>query len=256
MPKKTLNPEIANSIKTAAAGSFADNIKMIYHHLIKPHEENFYSLSEIELLAEDIARQGLKNNLVVRESADGEYVIKSGHRRHRAWGLLIEQGRAPSKLLPCYIDPQKSDDEELQDLIMLNATSRIISEADLIKQYEKLKAILEKKKANGESVRIREKTAEILGISTGKVSMIEAVVKNPEAKNAVEKGETSIFKANDELKKEKLPKKKPEPLPTLATKNELDKTIKYVTIAFERINFDEKEEILEMLIYEIKKIGG
>ena len=271
MPKRKINPEITSSIKTAAAGIYADNIKMIPHNQIKPHEENFYSLSDIELLAEDIARQGMKNPLVVREGADGEYIIKSGHRRHMAWGLLIEQGRAPTEYLPCLIDPVKSDDEELQDLIMLNATSRIISESDLIKQYEKLKEILERKKADGESVRIREKTAEILGVSTGKVSMIEAVVKNPEAKAAVENGNTSIFKASEELKKEKPPKKTIEPLPTLPTlatgkesaplpnSKEIRKAIVYITLAFKKLDFSKnpnKQDILEMIINEIKRMGG
>jgi len=213
--QRTFDPAITNSVKSAAADSFADNIKMIDIEKLVPHKENFYSMTDIELLADDIERQGLKNNLVVREGGDGYYTVISGHRRRQALIMLINDGRVKSRFVPCYINPAKTADEEMQDLIMLNATSRVISDSEMIKQYELLKRILETKKANGENVRIREKIAEILGISNGKVSMIESIVKNSELKEAVESGETSIFKASAQLKKEK-----PEALPTLATEDD------------------------------------
>jgi ParB family chromosome partitioning protein len=211
-------------MKSVAANSFTDNIKMLSHHLIKPHNNNFYSMSEIELLAEDIERQGLKSNLVVREdNNNGTYIIISGHRRHKALELLIEQGRAASHLIPCYINPAKSEDDELHDLIMLNATSRVISDSEMIEQYEKLKSIFEKKKASGENIRMRDTIAEVLGVSTGQVSKIENVVKNavPEVKKAVKDGKMSLHTAN-EVTKKPLPlmatnKPKPGALPLMAT---------------------------------------
>jgi|GEM_PF-6299499 len=212
MAKREFDTKIVKSMKSAAADSFAENIKMIDIEKLVPHKGNFYSMTDIELLADDIERQGLKNNLVVCDSGDGYYTVISGHRRRQAIIMLINDGRINSRFVPCYINPAKTADEEMQDLIMLNATSRVISDAEMIKQYEHLKAILEKKKANGESVRVREKIAEILNISNGKVAMIEAVVNNSETKKAVESGGTSIYKANAQLKKEKS-----EPLSTLTT---------------------------------------
>jgi len=295
MTKRAFDPAIANSMKSAAADSFADNIKMIDIEKLVPHKDNFYSMADIELLADDIERQGLKNNLVVRDGGDGYYTVISGHRRRQALIMLINDGRVKSRFVPCYINPAKTADEEMQDLIMLNATSRVISDGEMIKQYELLKRILETKKANGKNVRIREKIAEILGVSNGKISMIESIVKNSELKEAVESGETSIFKASAELKKEKpdaLPtlatgKTPPEPLPTLATEKTPPESLSTLTTektppeslptlttesfpmfsgdiveAFENLDLysdysvtdEEKFEILEMLIDEIKKL--
>jgi ParB family chromosome partitioning protein len=284
MVKREFDSSIVGDMKTAVSGSFADNIKMIDIGKLLPHRENFYSMSDIELLAEDIKRQGLKENLVVRAADDGFYTVISGHRRRQALIELINDGRVSSRLVPCYINPAKSDDEEVQDLIMLNATTRVISDSDMMKQYERLKAIFEAKKANGENIRIRDKIAETLGISNGKVAMIEAVAKNPEASNAVKFGGESIYKANSRLKEKT---DTDSPLSTLTTSseslNEAEKVsksqlteikkkkaeisatesiIECVTTAFDQMNLFEnflvtdetKAEILEMLIEKITEV--
>ena len=82
--KFEIDTSIAANIKSAASDSFKDNIKMIAVSKIQPSIENFYSISEIEMLADDIERQGLKHNLVVCENKDkpDTYFFKSGHRRN------------------------------------------------------------------------------------------------------------------------------------------------------------------------------
>lgn len=283
MAKREFDSSIMGDMKTAVSGSFADNIKMIDISKLSPHKQNFYSMSDIELLAEDIERQGLKENLVVRETDDDFYTVISGHRRRQALITLINDGRVSSRLVPCYINPVKSDDEELQDLIMLNATTRVINDAEMLEQYERLKTIFENKKASGENVRIREAIAEALGVSTGKVAMMEAVAKNPETSKAVKIGETSIYKANSGLKKEN----SETPLSTLTTavksldeaaeipKSQLaeikkkksdiavtESIIECVTAAFEQLKLfegflitdDTKAEILAMLLEKITQI--
>ena len=50
---------ITTDIKGAASDSYIDNIKMIKVTDIETNSENFYSLPDIEELAEDIERQGL-----------------------------------------------------------------------------------------------------------------------------------------------------------------------------------------------------
>lgn len=202
MAKREFDLSIATSMKSAAFGSFADNIRMLDIEKLIPHKENFYTLSDIELLAEDIERQGLKENLVVRDDGDGFYTVISGHRRRQAIITLINDGKLSSRLVPCYINQSKSDDDVIQDLIMLNATTRVISDADMLVQYTKLKSIFENKKANSKEPkfgRVREKIAEALGVSTGQVSKMENVVKNafPEVKKAVADGEMSLSKANE-----------------------------------------------------------
>ena len=159
--KLTIDTSIATDIKSAASDSFKDNIKMIEIGKIKESMDNFYSLSDIEILAEDIERQGLKHNLVVVEDSDepDTYFIKSGHRRFTAIKQLVREGKYSSKYVPCLVDGSKTKDENILDLIMLNATTRVMTDSELYKQYEVLKETLERLKADGMKVKGRLQTA-------------------------------------------------------------------------------------------------
>jgi ParB family chromosome partitioning protein len=58
----------------------------------------------IEPLAASIARRGVIQNLVVVETAKGEYDVAAGGRRWRAVALLVEQGRMNEQdKLPCLV---------------------------------------------------------------------------------------------------------------------------------------------------------
>ena len=90
MSRFNIDMNISQAIKSVSADSFKDSIKMIEIEKIKPCQDNFYEMSEIEILADDIERQGLKHNLVVSVDKDNEneYWLKSGHRRLSAIRLL------------------------------------------------------------------------------------------------------------------------------------------------------------------------
>ena len=77
---------------------------------IEPNRNNFYEISEIESLADDIERQGLMNALVVSED-DGRYELISGHRRLAALKSLIADGRRRSGRVPCFIKGAKPNNE-------------------------------------------------------------------------------------------------------------------------------------------------
>ena len=200
--KLTIDTSIATDIKSAASDSFKDNIKMIAIEKIKESMDNFYSLSDIEILAEDIERQGLKHNLVVVEDVyiPDTYFIKSGHRRFTAIKQLIRDGKYTSKYVPCLVDGIKSKDENILDLIMLNATTRLMSDAELFKQYEVLKETLERLKADGVKIkgRLRDKVAEALNVSSAQVGKIENIKHNAveEVKEAVKNGDMTITTAD------------------------------------------------------------
>lgn len=198
--KKQFDNALFKDLNKTAADSFGSNIKMIDVNDIEPNSENFYSMTDIELLAEDIERQGIKHNLVVSPQESGKYIIISGHRRFAAFCLLWKEKRITSHYLPCYINPKKSDDETFQDLIMLNATTRVLSDSEILKQYECLKHIYDIKKSNGiKTGCIRERIAEILGVSNGQVAKLENINKNasPELKQAIENDEVSLSTANE-----------------------------------------------------------
>ena len=213
MRKMELDTAILTDINAAKSDSFKDSIKMIEFSKIKPSLENFYSLSELEMLADDIERQGLKHNLVVVEDINepGTFFIKSGHRRYNAIKLLVDEGRYSSKYVPCLVDGAKSKPETVLDLIMLNATTRVMTDAELFKQYEVLKETLDELKATGVKIkgRLREKVAEMLNVSPAQVGKIENIKHNAvdEVIEAVEAGELSIATADSIAK---LPEEKQE----------------------------------------------
>lgn len=200
--KLQFDSSIMTDMRAASSDSFKDNIQMIEVSRLKPSLDNFYVLSEIELLADDIDRQGLKHNLVVTEDADalGTYFIKSGHRRFTAIQLLIEQNRYTSKYVPCLVDGTKTQSENVLDLIMLNATTRVMSDAELYKQYEMLRDTLEQLRLEGKKVkgRLREHVAKILNVSPAQVGKIENIRHNAveEVQEAVEQGRLSIATAD------------------------------------------------------------
>lgn len=202
--KMKIDTSIAADIKSAASDSFKDNIKMIEIGKIKASLDNFYSMSDVDILADDIERQGLKHNLVVVEDSDehGTYFIKSGHRRFAAIQQLVSEGRYNSKYIPCLIDGSKTKDESILDLIMLNATTRVMSDSEMYKQYEVLKETLDNLKASGEYTlkgRMREKLAEALNISSAQVGKIENIKHNAveEVKEAVANGDMKITTADE-----------------------------------------------------------
>lgn len=200
--KLKIDTSIATDIKSAASDSFKDNIKMIEIGKIKESMDNFYSLSDIEILAEDIERQGLKHNLVVVEDSNepDTYFIKSGHRRFTAIKQLVREGKYSSKYVPCLVDGSKTKDENILDLIMLNATTRVMTDSELYKQYEVLKETLERLKADGMKIkgRIRDKVAEALNVSSAQVGKIENIKHNAvdEVKEAVKNGDMTIATAD------------------------------------------------------------
>lgn len=201
-----MDSNIEKDIKAVASDSFVDSVKMINIDLVKPTAENFFSLSDIEILAEDIERQGLKHNLVVCEDKDnkGTYLIKSGHRRFEAIKLLIEQNRLINKTVPCLVDGVKTRSENMLDLIMLNATTRVMTDGEIMQQYECLEKTYKELENEGKKFkgRLRERIAEALQVSPSQVNKIENINRHAisEIKEAVASGEMSISTAHEVAK--------------------------------------------------------
>ncbi|MCM1062640.1 MAG: ParB N-terminal domain-containing protein [Eubacterium sp.] len=218
--KRTFDTAILNDIKTVAGDSYADSIKMLPIDQLHENSENFYDISDLDTLIEDIDRQGLKTPLYVVPDDNGEYTIISGHRRRAAVQELINGGKYGTDKLPCYIGSRKSEAETMLDLIMLNATSRVISDAETVKQCEKLEEVFKTLEADGKKVqgRMRDKIAAALNVSPAQVGKVENIRHNAieEVKAAVDEGKMSISTANEiaKLKPEKqknlVEKKKPE----------------------------------------------
>lgn len=201
--KLQIDSAIMADIQTANADSYIDNLKMLDIELIEPNEGNFYELSEIETLAEDIERQGLMTALVVSENG-GRYKLISGHRRLSAVKLLIESGRRKSSKVPCFIKGAKPNNETQLDLIMLNATQRKYSDADTMREYEELTRIFKELEAAGKPIkgRIRDRIADALNVSSAQVGKLDNIKHNaiPDVEQAVKSGDMSISTANEVAK--------------------------------------------------------
>ena len=201
--KRTFDTAILNDIKSVAGDSFVDNIKMIPVDQLHDNPENFYDLSDLDTLVEDIDRQGLKTPLYVVPDDNG-YMVISGHRRKAAVQELIANGKYGTDKLPCYIGVKKSEAEAMLDLIMLNATTRVISDAETVKQCEKLEEIFKQLEADGKKVqgRMRDKIAAALNVSPAQVGKVENIRHNAidEVKAAIDEGRMSISTANEVAK--------------------------------------------------------
>ena len=205
MAKLKLTNAIAEDLKTAASDSFIDSLKMIEIEDIQPNEDNFYELTEIEELAEDIERQGLMSVLVVAADVEnGKYQLISGHRRLSAIKLLIDEGRRKSTTVPCYVKSAKSHEETQLDLIMLNATQRKYSDTDTMREYEELERIFKALDEAGKPIKgkTRDNIARVLNVSPAQVAKIDNIKHNaiPDVEQAVKSGDMSISTANEVAK--------------------------------------------------------
>jgi len=200
--KREIDSAISADLKAASADTFADSIKMLEVSEIIPNKDNFYEMSAIELLAEDIERQDLKHNLVVAKDKDsGKYWLISGHRRLEAIKFLINEKRRQSTKIPCIINGEKSQAESRLDLIMLNATQRKYTDKEVMSEYEQLTETLKQLESEGKKIggRMRDVMAKILNVSKSQVGKIDNIKHNavPAVEQAVKSGKMSISTANE-----------------------------------------------------------
>lgn len=125
------------------------NIKKLYSN-----DKNFYSVTDIEPLAQKILLVGLIENLeVVHDPCDrGEYRITAGERRWRALKLLVEQGYTDFEMVTCQIQTPASADEEMLRLIIAN-DYRNKTVADILEEEKQLKDILQRMKQEGRTIK-------------------------------------------------------------------------------------------------------
>lgn len=170
------------------------------------NDKNFYSVEDIEPLAQKILLVGLMENLeVVRDPCDrGEYRIIAGERRWRALKILVEKGYTEFEKATCQIQTPASEEEETLRLIIAN-DYRNKTVSDLLEEEDKLKKILERMKKNGQTImgidlnsgRIRDVVAYFLKIAPTKVAQIESINKHliPEFSKELKEGRMTFSAA-------------------------------------------------------------
>ncbi|MDO4331798.1 MAG: DUF3850 domain-containing protein [Eubacteriales bacterium] len=170
---------------------------------------NFYDLADIEELAGDILMYGLKQNLevVYEPNEQGEYRIVAGERRWLALKHLVEQGYKDFEIATCKLTTPQDEDEEQVEIIIANAY-RTKSIKDIIEEEQRLKACLERMKADGKKIkgydlktgRLRDVISSMLKMSKTKIAQVESISNNliPEFREELNK-ERLTFSAAYEL---------------------------------------------------------
>jgi ParB family chromosome partitioning protein len=170
---------------------------------------NFYDLADIEELAGDILMYGLKQNLevVYEPNEQGEYRIVAGERRWLALKHLVGQGYKDFEIATCKLTTPQDEDEEQVEIIIANAY-RTKSVKDIIEEEQRLKACLERMKADGKKVkgydlktgRLRDVISSMLKMSKTKIAQVESISNNliPEFREELNK-ERLTFSAAYEL---------------------------------------------------------
>lgn len=189
-----------DNIKLSVDNTMSTDIKMIDINELHSSEDNYFEMNRIDELAETILGQGgVKENLIVSPLPTGGYEIISGHRRTAAVRLLLDNGEKVSRFLPCLVQKYASPDDKRLNLIFMNVTARRLSDAELWTSYEKVDAILKKKKEAGEKFgRIRDTLAGYLGVSSSQIGKLQNIEKyaTDKVKEAVSNGSISISTAN------------------------------------------------------------
>ena len=169
-----------------------------------PSEDNFYSLSDIDSLKDNIEEFGIQQNLTVIRRSDKKYEIIAGHRRHEGCRRLVQEGKKKFRWMPCRILPAMSETVKNILLITMNSETRKKTPAEITEEIQRLKILYtDYRKENPEfKGRIRETIAKDMGMSVANVGRHENISNNliPEIKEKY-KTEDVNFTAAVELSK-------------------------------------------------------
>lgn len=144
---------------------------------------NFYQLSDISQLADNISFCGLQQPIRVRPKPDepGKYIIVSGHRRREALQMLEAEDPEHWREVPCIVehDPVSPALQQLR-LIYANANTRVLTSAEIGEQAAQVEKLLYQLKEEGYDFpgRMRDHVAEAVGASKTKLARLKVIREN------------------------------------------------------------------------------
>ena len=161
------------------------------------NKQNFYSISDIEVLAADILRNGIRQPLEVVMQEDGvSYRLISGHRRLAALKYLKEQGETIPEKVPCIICRYDNEQDEIEAIISANC-QRDKTIEDELNELKYLHPIFrkrfEEKKPGG---KFRAYFAQQLGVSESTLKRkLELLKLSPALLNRLKQGKLPLSAA-------------------------------------------------------------
>lgn len=163
----------------AGAETGREEIQYIRLDALESDPGNFYQLSNLPELADNIAMCGLQQPIRVRKSEDapGKYIIVSGHRRRAALALLAEEDPKWQEV-PCIIErDQVSPALQQLRLIYANSATRQLTAAELAEQAEQVETLLYQLKEDGCEFpgRMRDHVAQAVHASKSKLARLNVI---------------------------------------------------------------------------------
>ena len=155
-----------------------ENRRISYYDLV-PSADNFYSMQDIDELKAAIELAGrVLHNLVVVPQGNGKYTILSGHRRHRAIGELLNEGKDQYEFLPCTVVDDESDLAQQTVLIAANS-QREKTAWDKLEEVRQMRDIARKaKEQHGIPGRVRDLVAKSLNVSNSRIAKYDSILNN------------------------------------------------------------------------------
>ena len=157
-----------------------EQITYIPLNLLDSDDQNFYSLSEIPALADNIATVGLQQPLRVRKhpTAEGRFMVVSGHRRRAALEELSKEDPERWAEVACIIQADEVSPalQQLQ-LIYANSGTRKLSSADMSEQAVQVEKLLYQLQEEGHEFpgRMREHVAQVMQTTQTKLATLKRI---------------------------------------------------------------------------------
>lgn len=184
--------ETVSNLDTIAA---APSVQLIPLEDILDNKANFYRVDPAELkpLADSIAMDGLQQYPLVTPHPDqpGKYLLLSGHRRCAAIRMLVDEGAwdvighspndrpggASAALVPCTVRRYGSAAMAELQLILANSTARVLTNAELAKQAERMELLLYQLREEGYEFpgRMRDQVAAACKVSAPKLARLKVI---------------------------------------------------------------------------------
>lgn len=184
--------ETVSNLDTTAA---APSVQLIPLEDILDNKANFYRVDPAELkpLADSIAMDGLQQYPLVTPHPDqpGKYLLLSGHRRCAAIRMLVDEGAwdvighspndrpggASAALVPCTVRRYESPAMAELQLILANSTARVLTNAEIAKQAERMELLLYQLREEGYEFpgRMRDQVAAACKVSAPKLARLKVI---------------------------------------------------------------------------------
>ena len=164
-------------------GTGRDQIEYISLSQLDSDPNNFYQLSKLDELADNIATCGLQQPIRVRVHPDdsGRYMIVSGHRRRAAVELLAAEDPEHWQEVPCIVE-RDAVSPALQQLRVIygNSNTRVLTPAEISEQAVQVERLLYQLKDEGHEFpgRMRDHVAKVVQVSKSKLSRLKVIREN------------------------------------------------------------------------------